>query len=107
MLIGGYIAPADSQGLFCTKEGRLLVCYSITVRRIVGLRNPAHCCFTAYIIHINRAVFEDATIADAVLDRVVNNTYRIGLRGPTLRASIPQDDGGDSTGKILYVKRYA
>lgn len=30
-------------------------------------------------------VFEDATIADAVLDRLVNNAYRIELKGPSLR----------------------
>ncbi|HAX53328.1 MAG TPA: AAA family ATPase, partial [Lachnospiraceae bacterium] len=39
------------------------------------------------------AVFEDATIADAVLDRVVNNAYRIELKGPSLRPHIPQNEG--------------
>ncbi|HBI26111.1 MAG TPA: AAA family ATPase [Peptococcaceae bacterium] len=43
------------------------------------------------------AVFEDATIADAVLDRVVNNAYRIELKGPSLRPHIPQNEGDDST----------
>ena len=31
------------------------------------------------------AVFDDATIADAVLDRLVHNSYRIELKGPTMR----------------------
>ena len=43
------------------------------------------------------AVFEDATIADAVLDRVVNNAYRIELKGPSLRPHIPQNEGDNST----------
>jgi DNA replication protein DnaC len=30
-------------------------------------------------------VFEDATIADAVLDRLVHNAYRIEPKGPTMR----------------------
>ena len=30
-------------------------------------------------------MFEDPTIADAVLDRIVNNAYRIELKGPSLR----------------------
>lgn len=42
------------------------------------------------------AVFEDATIADAVLDRVVNNAYRIELKGPSLRPHTPQNEGDDS-----------
>ncbi|MFZ7103077.1 MAG: IS21-like element helper ATPase IstB [Peptococcaceae bacterium] len=41
-------------------------------------------------------VFEDATIADAVLDRVVNNAYRIELKGPSLRPHTPQNEGGGS-----------
>ena len=32
-------------------------------------------------------VFEDATIADATLDRLVHNAYRIELRGPSRRAA--------------------
>ena len=32
-------------------------------------------------------LFEDSTIADAVLDRVVNNSYRLELHGPSLRAT--------------------
>jgi len=31
------------------------------------------------------AVFDDATIADAVLDRLVHNAYRIEPKGPTMR----------------------
>ena len=37
-------------------------------------------------------LFEDATIADAVLDRIVNNSYRIQLSGPTKRQQTTQDD---------------
>lgn len=40
-------------------------------------------------------VFEDATIADAVLDRVINNAHRIELKGPSLRPHKPVCDGGD------------
>jgi len=32
-------------------------------------------------------VFEDATVADATLDRLVHNAYRIELRGPSRRAA--------------------
>jgi DNA replication protein DnaC len=42
-------------------------------------------------------VFEDATIADAVLDRLVNSAHRIELRGPSLRPHTPHNEGGDST----------
>jgi len=31
-------------------------------------------------------IFEDATVADATLDRLVHNSYRIELRGPSRRA---------------------
>lgn len=41
-------------------------------------------------------VFEDATIADAVLDRLVNNAYRIELKGPSLRPYRQELDGGGS-----------
>lgn len=34
-------------------------------------------------------VFEDATIADAVLDRLVHNSYRIELHGPSKRPRLP------------------
>lgn len=36
-------------------------------------------------------VFEDATIADAVLDRLVNSAHRIELKGPSLRPLNPQN----------------
>jgi DNA replication protein DnaC len=41
------------------------------------------------------SVFEDATIADAVLDRLVNNAHRIELKGPSLRPHNPPNNGGD------------
>jgi DNA replication protein DnaC len=34
-------------------------------------------------------VFEDATIADAVLDRIIHNSYRIELHGPSKRPRLP------------------
>jgi len=40
------------------------------------------------------AQFEDATIADAVLDRLINNAYRIELKGPSLRATAHKNGGG-------------
>jgi len=42
------------------------------------------------------SIFEDATIADAVLDRLVNSAYRIELKGPSLRPHNPQNEGSDS-----------
>ena len=43
-------------------------------------------------------VFEDATIADAVLDRLVNNAHRIELKGPSLRPHhLPNDGHSDTT----------
>jgi len=45
-------------------------------------------------------IFEDATVADAALDRIVHNSIRIELHGPTRR--IVRDDagkGGDSIAK--------
>ncbi len=44
-------------------------------------------------------MFEDATIADAVLDRVVNNAFRIELKGPSLRQHNSQAEGGEITQK--------
>jgi len=35
-------------------------------------------------------VFEDATLADATLDRIVHNAYRIELRGPSRRRVVEQ-----------------
>ena len=39
-------------------------------------------------------LFEDSTVADAVLDRVVHNSYRIELHGPSLRPSAGKDQPG-------------
>jgi hypothetical protein len=36
-------------------------------------------------------LFEDSTVADAVLDRLVHNAYRFELKGPT-RRRIDKDD---------------
>lgn len=33
-------------------------------------------------------IFEDATVADAALDRIVHNSYRIELHGPSRRAAL-------------------
>jgi DNA replication protein DnaC len=40
-------------------------------------------------------IFEDATVADAALDRIVHNSYRIELRGMSRRASSRKGKGGD------------
>jgi len=40
-------------------------------------------------------VFEDATVADAALDRIVHNSYRIELRGPSRRSLSAVKGGGD------------
>jgi len=37
------------------------------------------------------SVFEDATVADATLDRLVHNAYRIELRGPSRRAALAKN----------------
>jgi DNA replication protein DnaC len=36
-------------------------------------------------------LFEDSTVADAVLDRLVHNSYRIELQGPSLRPSADKE----------------
>jgi DNA replication protein len=36
-------------------------------------------------------IFEDATIADAVLDRIVHNAHRIELHGPSKRPKLPTE----------------
>jgi DNA replication protein DnaC len=44
------------------------------------------------------SLFEDKTVADAVLDRIVNNSHRLGLQGPSMRLSANRDianPGGD------------
>jgi DNA replication protein DnaC len=38
-------------------------------------------------------VFEDATLADAVLDRLVHNAHRIALHGPSMRHKLSPDEG--------------
>jgi len=40
-------------------------------------------------------LFEDKTIADAFLDRVVHNAYRFELKGPSLREAVAQGGKGD------------
>ena len=46
------------------------------------------------------SVFKDRTIADAVLDRVVRNAYRIDLKGPSRRPTVehqpPADDSAEA-----------
>jgi DNA replication protein DnaC len=48
------------------------------------------------------AMFEDATIADAVLDRLVHSAHRLELHGPSLRAkdvaAVPAGTGMESVG---------
>lgn len=45
-------------------------------------------------------IFKDRTIADAVLDRLVRNAYRIDLKGPSRRPTVehqpPADDNAES-----------
>jgi len=43
-------------------------------------------------------VFEDPTIADAVLDRLVHNAHRIALNGPSMRHKPFQVGGADGAG---------
>ena len=44
------------------------------------------------------SVFEDATIADAVLDRLVHNSYRIEPKGPTMRRTVSGENDDYSAG---------
>jgi len=39
-------------------------------------------------------LFEDGTVADAVLDRAVNNSYRLELQGPTMRLDVSKAAAG-------------
>lgn len=51
------------------------------------------------------SVFKDATIADAVLDRIVHNAYRFDLKGPSRRQTVehmPTDVGDDKTYSVEY-----
>ena len=43
------------------------------------------------------SLFTDATIADAVLDRVVHQAYRIELRGESLRKTLPPTEASGTT----------
>ena len=45
-------------------------------------------------------VFEDPTIADAVLDRLVHNAHRIALHGPSMRYKSHQDGAADGVGAM-------
>jgi DNA replication protein DnaC len=42
-------------------------------------------------------IFEDATVADAVLDRIVHNAYRIELHGPSRRGAVRRGGKGGGT----------
>jgi len=46
-------------------------------------------------------VFDDATIADAVLDRILHNSDRIELHGASMRRSAAKDDSTQSPGSDL------
>jgi len=41
-------------------------------------------------------LFDDSTIADAVLDRLVHNAYRVELHGPSKRRSDTKNQNGDN-----------
>lgn len=49
-------------------------------------------------------IFDDATIADAVLDRLVHNAYRIEPKGPTMRREHSGENSTDSerSNGIIY-----
>ena len=40
-------------------------------------------------------VFDDKTVADATLDRIIHGSYRIELRGPSRRARLNTNDVKD------------
>ncbi len=47
----------------------------------------------------------DPTLADAILDRLIHNAYRIELKGPTMRPKYagkvePEEEGGDKNGHL-------
>lgn len=42
-------------------------------------------------------LFEDSTVADAVLDRLVHNAYRFELHGPSKRGPLDSGDQNDDT----------
>jgi DNA replication protein DnaC len=45
-------------------------------------------------------IFEDATVADAVLDRIIHNSYRIELHGPSRRIAGGSEKKAD--GSYVY-----
>jgi DNA replication protein DnaC len=45
-------------------------------------------------------VFEDPTIADAVLDRMVHNAHRIALYGPSMRHKPSREGNADGAGAV-------
>jgi DNA replication protein DnaC len=47
-------------------------------------------------------LFEDSTIADAVLDRLVHNAHRFELVGPSMRRTIEKDLNPDNSEKELF-----
>ena len=54
------------------------------------------------------SVFKDATIADAVLDRIVRNAYRFDLKEPSRRQTVehmPADTGDDNTSQNEYAEK--
>lgn len=51
------------------------------------------------------SVFKDATIVDAVMDRIVRNAYRFDLKGPSHRQTVehmPADAGDDKSSQSEY-----
>jgi len=50
-------------------------------------------------------LFEDPTVADAVLDRVIHNSYRLELHGASLRSVTGKDQGGGAPGGVQLPKR--
>jgi DNA replication protein DnaC len=40
------------------------------------------------------SLFEDPTVADGALDRIVHNSHRLELQGPSMRSSTNKDQGG-------------
>jgi hypothetical protein len=48
----------------------------------------------------HRAVFREPTYADAILDRLVHNAYRIELRGDSMRRRKPDMPGDEKINQI-------
>jgi len=72
------IAPTESRLLLEVFEDRYNACSSIISAQIPVAKW--------------HSLFEDSTIADAILDRIVHNSYRFELRGSSLRFN--KDFGG-------------